>query len=199
MFPSIDDWHRAPHTSAQLIDLITNQMGNGVVTARDKSTIKKAHRWHEYITVSPKGFNTICSMHVTPESHLTSNYVSGVFGNNVMSAGAGHKDTYLEARFSELWSLWFSEIASSACYDCVFTSRCVRSRNCSCLVTWLCYQLIAKPVNTTATEYNHILWMSLFRHEISSFVNHAYAIKRSDPIRSRISKFGWSTAADPIL
>ena len=27
----------------------------------------------------------------------------------------------------------------------------VRSRNCSCLVTWFCYQLIAKPGNKTAT------------------------------------------------
>ena len=26
----------------------------------------------------------------------------------------------------------------------------VRSRNCSCLVTWFCYQLIAKPGNKTA-------------------------------------------------
>ena len=28
----------------------------------------------------------------------------------------------------------------------------VRSRNCGCLVTWFCYQLIAKPGNKTATE-----------------------------------------------
>ena len=27
---------------------------------------------------------------------------------------------------------------------------CVRSRNCGCLVTWFCYQLIAKPGNKTA-------------------------------------------------
>ena len=27
----------------------------------------------------------------------------------------------------------------------------VRSRNCGCLVTWFCYQLIAKPGNKTAT------------------------------------------------
>ena len=27
----------------------------------------------------------------------------------------------------------------------------VRSRNCSCFVTWFCYQLIAKPGNKTAT------------------------------------------------
>ena len=27
----------------------------------------------------------------------------------------------------------------------------VRSRNCGCVVTWFCYQLIAKPSNKTAT------------------------------------------------
>ena len=27
----------------------------------------------------------------------------------------------------------------------------VRSRNCACLVTWFCYQMIAKPGNNTAT------------------------------------------------
>ena len=27
----------------------------------------------------------------------------------------------------------------------------VRTRNCSCLVTWFCYQMIAKPGNKTAT------------------------------------------------
>ena len=31
---------------------------------------------------------------------------------------------------------------------CLFTW--VRSRNCGCLVTWFCYQLIAKPGNMTA-------------------------------------------------
>ena len=30
-------------------------------------------------------------------------------------------------------------------------SRQVRSRKCGCLVTWFCYQLIAKPGNKTAT------------------------------------------------
>ena len=34
------------------------------------------------------------------------------------------------------------------CYEiCIW----VRSRNCGCLVTWFCYQLIAKPGNKTAT------------------------------------------------
>ena len=33
----------------------------------------------------------------------------------------------------------------------VLRSIWVRSRNCGCLVTWFCYQLIAKPGNNTAT------------------------------------------------
>ena len=34
---------------------------------------------------------------------------------------------------------------------CEIFSIWVRSRNCGCLVTWFCYQLIAKPGNKTAT------------------------------------------------
>ena len=34
----------------------------------------------------------------------------------------------------------------------------VRSRRCSCLVTWFCYQLIAKPGNKTAA----VLWLDPF-------------------------------------
>ena len=34
----------------------------------------------------------------------------------------------------------------------------VRSQNCGCLVTWFCYQLIAKPGNKTAT----VLWPDPF-------------------------------------
>ena len=34
---------------------------------------------------------------------------------------------------------------------CTKPSIWVRSRNCGCLVTWFCYQLIAKPGNKTAT------------------------------------------------
>ena len=47
----------------------------------------------------------------------------------------------------------------------------VRSRNCDCLVTWFCYQLIAKPGNKTAAvpwpdPYSkwHYLWLILLTH-----------------------------------
>ena len=33
----------------------------------------------------------------------------------------------------------------------IFVNTGVRSQNCGCLVTWFCYQLIAKPGNKTAT------------------------------------------------
>ena len=42
-------------------------------------------------------------------------------------------------------SLWLSWI------DYIVNVIWVRSRNCGCLVTWFCYQLIAKPGNKTAT------------------------------------------------
>ena len=44
-----------------------------------------------------------------------------------------------------LWQVVFLER-----YHCIW----VRSRNCGCLVTWFCYQLIAKPGNKTAA----VLW-----------------------------------------
>ena len=36
----------------------------------------------------------------------------------------------------------------------------VRSRNCGCLVTWFCYQLIAKPGNKTAA----VSWPDPYKH-----------------------------------
>ena len=40
----------------------------------------------------------------------------------------------------------------------------VRSRNCGCLVTWFCYQLIAKPGNKTAT----VSWPDPYIHTKAS-------------------------------
>ena len=53
----------------------------------------------------------------------------------------------------------------------------VRSRNCSCLVTWFCYQLIAKPGNKTAT----VPWpdgsISIgLRHAYMPLAIHVYAM-----------------------
>ena len=52
------------------------------------------------------------------------------YDNEVSAWGEGKSNTFV---FFFLMVLW------------------VRSRNCGCLVTWFCYQLIAKPGNKTAT------------------------------------------------
>ena len=49
----------------------------------------------------------------------------------------------------------------------------VRSRNCGCLVTWFCYQLIAKPGNKTATvswRDPHKSFVSWFKFPWSLFL-----------------------------
>ena len=43
----------------------------------------------------------------------------------------------------------------------------VRSRNCGCLVTWFCYQLIAKPGNKTAT----VSWPDPYVHYMKYHIN----------------------------
>ena len=47
------------------------------------------------------------------------------------------------------------------------TRKCIwiRSRNCGCLVTWFCYQLIAKPGNKTAT----VSWPDPFQNVICKY------------------------------
>ena len=49
-------------------------------------------------------------------------------------------------RFLSIGSCYNSTLVA---LDCI--TIWVRSRNCSCLVTWFCYQLIAKPGDKTAT------------------------------------------------
>ena len=58
-------------------------------------------------------------------------------------------------QFIEIY--FFVTIKLMYIYICVCVSLMyiwVRSRNSGCLVTWFCYQLIAKPVNKTAA----VLW-----------------------------------------
>ena len=68
--------------------------------------------------------------------------------------------------WSDIWNCWSA--VSTTCYWtetgnvllgiqcfvclCAWICECmwVRSRNCGCLVTWFCYQLIAKPGNKKA-------------------------------------------------
>ena len=44
----------------------------------------------------------------------------------------------------------------------------VRSWNCGCLVTWFCYQLIAKPGNKTAA----VLWPNPYGHSFVVLLGH---------------------------
>ena len=49
-------------------------------------------------------------------------------------------------------AIWANEciLVKKTTWDCVLANIWVRLRNCGCLVTWFCYQLIAKPGNKTA-------------------------------------------------
>ena len=70
------------------------------------------------------------------------------------------RDTYSSQNFcSGKWAVFVMErIVKNAVriywyHQCVSThSRWIRSWRCSCLVTWFCYQLIAKPGNKTAAS-----------------------------------------------
>ena len=58
----------------------------------------------------------------------------------------------------------------------------VRSRNCSCLVTWFCYQLIAKPGNKTTTvswpdPYDYFVSASKFLFGMLLYNCHPLATK----------------------
>ena len=76
----------------------------------------------------------------------------------------------------------------------------VRSRRCSCLVTWFCYQLIAKPGNKTAAvswpdPYTH-RHCRVCCHEIIVTVNgSSYKLKRlffgGGFLRKNIPYFSW--------
>ena len=54
----------------------------------------------------------------------------------------------------------------------------VRSRNCGCLVTWFCYQLIAKPGNKTAT----VSWPGPYKGDISRYAIYWPSSTESRPV-----------------
>ena len=80
------------------------------------------------------------------------------------------------------------------CAVCLFIW--VRSRNCGCLVTWFCYQLIAKPGNKTAAvswpdpySYGNMMWCI-----IKSWIN-----RDSLCFHVNINGFKCKTAVTPLL
>ena len=64
----------------------------------------------------------------------------------------------------------------------------VRSRNCSCLVTWFCYQLIAKPGNKTAAVSWPDPYIDFHRLLIMLYWIHFRKYKN---ISYHFSKFRW--------
>ena len=68
---------------------------------------------------------------------------------------------------SFLWYFWYLMNAKNGMCILEFRSIWVRSRNCGCLVTWFCYQLIAKPGNKTATVLLPHPYMNIQCHHYS--------------------------------
>ena len=60
-------------------------------------------------------------------------------------------------------------------YPHVLLRKCmwVKSRNCGCLVTWFCYQLIAKPGNKTAA----VPWPDPYGMELDAALRIVYSFK----------------------
>ena len=68
---------------------------------------------------------------------------------------------------------WFRSLLTIACSvfsDCTPKSIWVRSRNCGCLVTWFCYQLITKPDNKTVTFLWPDPYFNKFRIKLKKYI-----------------------------
>ena len=78
----------------------------------------------------------------------------------------------------ELWGIYCEDLEKIKCVTTTLHSIWVGSWNCGCLVTWFCYQLIAKPGNKTATvswpdPYEYIVYEVLL---ISSLQRNAWML-----------------------
>ena len=78
---------------------------------------------------------------------------------------------WFRARQMALWNTEVSPVLKHWRYFSILQSHhkaisiWVRSRNCGCLVTWFCYQLIAKPGNTRQPlfrDLTHMLWYQFY-------------------------------------
>ena len=96
------------------------------------------------------------------------------------------------------WSLWAHSIRvpdlcseENSRWPFIRCNIWVRSRNCDCLVTWFCYQLIAKPGNKTATVSwpdPYVVWsrcsiISFFLQMFSSVFLFRYVPLFGTPVR----------------
>ena len=100
------------------------------------------------------GMSLLCSWHPVVPCHQqvlwcnTYQHLGGCLEKMRLQMTAG-----LLPSSSHLWSVCHI-VTSNPCHgDWILRNIkiWVRSRNCGCLVTWFCYQLIAKPGNKTAT------------------------------------------------
>ena len=96
---------------------------------------------------------------------VPSRWETGLLCNDISHwLGASLESTLLEALDRRWWFLWSHQIKAKQIV-CIFWGGFflfvlflyialifiwVRSRRCGCLVTWFCYQMIAKPGNKTA-------------------------------------------------
>ena len=77
----------------------------------------------------------------------------------------------------ERWSIVYIECRPSYYFQPLTLQKCkwVGSRRCGCLVTWFCYQLIAKPGNKTATsprpDPKTFFYQAIFSHKTRSHYN----------------------------
>ena len=87
-----------------------------------------------------------------------------------------HHPTHTQYHYGCIAKLWrYNWIM----YIYVYLYIWVRSRNCGCLVTWFCYQLIAKPGNKTATvswpdPYIDVLlcaWVIIIKRRYNVYTN----------------------------
>ena len=70
---------------------------------------------------------------------------------------------YSKAKFPSNWN----------CRQKIVSETGPRSRNCGCLITWFCYQLIAKPGNTTAA----VSWPDPYTHWQGTFSVSAMSVR----------------------
>ena len=72
-----------------------------------------------------------------------------------------------------------------SCWICFWKQKkniiWVRSRNCGCLVTWFCYQLIAKPGNKTAA----VSWPDPYLHLLSFLDTEMAQVDKIPPMNDK--------------
>ena len=132
--------------------LVFQIMGNSILVlqlekANDIQNIRTRNYWH-FVSGIPQ-------WHSRKAHDDVINLMETFFALLVPCAGNSPvTDEFPSHRpLTELWYfLWFVP-------ELTFEYIWVRSRNCVCLVTWFCYQLIAKPGNKTDSFVTWPIWV----------------------------------------